>query len=108
MIRIFKQFNKKNTLFFCLAILFSSMECVISSFQPYLLSIITENFQSITTAKNNLQIQTITNNSLELLGIIIGSVLLGFVFRLIARIFHIKTAMDIIQRLRNNLFYNLQ
>ena len=108
MIKIFSQFSKKNTLFFCIAIFFSSMECVISAFQPYLLSIITANFQKISVLTDLQQIQEISNNSLELLGIIVGSVLLGFILRLTARLFHIKSSISIIERLRNNLFYNLQ
>ncbi|MDE5553428.1 MAG: ABC transporter ATP-binding protein/permease [Malacoplasma sp.] len=84
------------------------MECVISAFQPYLLSIITANFQKISALTDSQQIQEISNNSLELLGIIVGSVLLGFILRLTARLFHIKSSINIIERLRNNLFYNLQ
>lgn len=102
MIKIFKQFNKNNILLFILAIFFSAIEVAISSAQPYLLLLITDLFESSKTESEKI------NEALILLAIVVGTVLFGFVCRITSRVFHVRNSIDIIERLRNDMFYRLQ
>ncbi|MDE7075089.1 MAG: ABC transporter ATP-binding protein/permease, partial [Malacoplasma sp.] len=105
----------------------SSCESVISAFQPFLLSIMTGLFQDLQNLKKPEQISNkdfwslfIQLNNYEsindiivtcggiLIGIIIFSTALAFFLRITSRFFHIKSAIDIVQRLRNELFWKLQ
>lgn len=109
MIKIFKQFNKKNTLLFFIALTFSTIECTISTFQPFLISEVTKHFNNIVVGKlTETQIQHEVNQALILFGMIAGLVTVGFLCRITSRFFHIKSAINIIERLRNNLFWRLQ
>ncbi|RXY96714.1 ABC transporter ATP-binding protein [Malacoplasma penetrans] len=109
MIKIFKQFKKKNTLFLIIALTFSAIECVSSTFQPFLLSEITRHFNNI--AIGNLtsdQVNQEIHQVLIIFAVIVSMVTVGFLCRVTSRFFHIKSAIEIVERLRNNLFWRLQ
>ena len=105
MVKIFRLFKKRNAMLFCIAILFSLIECISSSFQPFLLSEITRHFNNIANPVDlGIDTQSELNQVFTLFGVIVLMVGIGFLCRITARFFHIKSAIDIVERLRNNLF----
>ncbi|MCF0217637.1 MAG: ABC transporter ATP-binding protein [Malacoplasma sp.] len=109
MIKIFKLIKKENILWFLLALFFSAIECTITSFQPFLLAKITTNFQLVFNNNNDQAVIAIaTQDSINLIVIILVAVTIGLISRILSRAILIRIAIGMMQKLRNELFTKIQ
>lgn len=95
--------TKKGTLYLSIGIIFLVLQVFVNTLQPFLLSILTNAFQSL----NQQNTQEILLYSLKYFAIIIITILVGLVFKLISRIHLVKLGYEITQKLRYKLYHRI-